>query len=78
MINKIKHYIKRNNYSADGLADHLTHTGDNRRYKARLLAASTNNTSGIIQYRGVRYYYHCIAPWAYCPDGRIDVEIIVR
>ena len=75
MTNRIREYLGRNGHNGAGLAEHLNDTGIDKRYKAHLLAGTTNGTSGIIQYKGIKYYFHCIAPWTYCPAGEITVEI---
>jgi len=67
MIEKIKSFLKNNNYSAKGMENHF------KNFEFR--AMTTNYTSGIVKIRGVSYYFSCIAPWLMCPDGKIEVEI---
>lgn len=74
-VQRIKSYLKHNDYSGRGLTNHLTQTGLDRRYKAFWCAGDSNLTSGIIRYRGIKYYFNVIKPWAYCPDGEIIVEV---
>ena len=81
MTEKIRDYLIRNNDDASGLADYLSVTGIDERYKAKLLAAScgwTRDTSGktkaiapsgIIQYMGRKYYFFC---WR--NGGGVEVE----
>jgi len=75
MIEKIKDFLIQNGYSGNGLDEYLRETSIDRRYKAFWLSATTGKTSGIIKYRGISYYFYCIKPWAYCPDGLCEVEI---
>jgi len=76
MLGKIKKYLVQNGYSGDGLREYLDRTGSDKRYHAQWCASETSKRSGIISYRGVRYYFYAIAPWAYCPAGLVTVEVM--
>lgn len=67
MIEKIKSFLKSNNYNAMGIENHFKNL--------KFCAMTTNSTSGIVKIKGVKYYFYCIAPWIMCPDGKIEVEI---
>jgi len=75
MIEKIKDFLLRNNYNGEGLTDYLTDTDPDSENEAFWCAATTSKTSGIVQYMDVKYYFYCIAPWLFCPDGRVEVEV---
>ena len=74
-LEKIKNYLYKNNYNGEGLCDYLSRTGTDRRYKAQWCASRTDKTSGIIKYRGIKFYFSVIEPWSNCPDGKIEVEV---
>lgn len=86
MVRKIREYLLANGYNGEGLCRYLEQTGRDRRYKAHRLAGGdsvgcdgkTIIRSGIIKYMGVKYYFYCIAPWPYCPEGEVHVEITGR
>lgn len=71
MIDKIREYLQNNNYNGEGLVEYLNKNGG----KAHWCASTTSRTSGIVKYNGTKYYFYCIAPWAMCPNGLIEVEI---
>jgi len=69
-------YLQQHNYSGQGLAQFISETGQDRRYKAKILAATSDYSSGILTYKGYKYYFSAIAPWTYCPEGEIEVEVM--
>lgn len=67
MLEKIKTFLKENGYNSKGI--------ENQFKGLSFCAGTTNNTSGIVKIKGIKYYYYCIAPWSMCPNGKIEVEI---
>lgn len=69
MEKKIEKYLKNNDYSGKGLCDYLGK-------KSYWCASTSDHTSGIISCEGYRYYFACIKPWAFHPQGDITIEKI--
>ena len=67
---KIRDYIKSHDYDLEGIDEYLN---------GHILAASTPMHSCIINIRGYgKYYIYTIKPWSRCPDGKIEIEKMLR
>ena len=64
---KIIDYIKNNDYTVKGIQDI---------FKCKVLASSTDHRSAIIKIGKAKYDIYCIKPWAYCPEGLIEIKTL--
>ena len=71
MQQAISHSLEDTGLNLDQLTAYLADNTNDRRYKPSILAStshwSKDNASGVVKYRGRRFYYHCI-------NGKVAVE----
>lgn len=66
-IDKLIDYIKQNDYSVKGI---------NNNFKCQILASRSDFRSAILKANNIKYDIYCIKPWAYCPLGKIEINIV--
>jgi len=63
-----------------GLEEELQWSINDRRYKLKILAASSNGNgsswSVIVEFCRRKHYMHVIQPWSMCPLGSVEVESV--
>lgn len=83
MNNIISDYLREHinepmNDVLQGLEQTLQDYVSDRRYKLTRVHMASNGSgtswSGMVSFRGVRYYVDVIQPWAMCPNGKTEAK----